>query len=382
MCPSFRATGDEKDSTRGRARVLQEMIARRPDHRRLALDGGPRGAGPVPGLQGLLSGTARSAWTWPPTRPNSCTTTTGAASGPPRTTPWAGCPRLPALAGARPAGQRADARRLGEVTPASPGSPGTAVAAVRVPSRTAPRVARTADGARRRGAVRGHLHQGVPPAVAGATARVLAAAGHVPEPRTGVCCGLTWMSTGQLSAGAQAVMRSHRRAALDGGPTARSSCRSRAARPRCARTCRNCWARRRPHGSRPGAQVPRRAHRLAPGLAACRRCRTGSCCRPTATSTRRCGRTPVPTCCADRGARRCARPPGAAAWRATSASRRALRRRMTVAELALAPALDGRPDAVVARRRVQLPHCRSGTSRHRRATPCTSRELLDPEGDP
>ena len=31
MCPSFRATGDEKDSTRGRSRVLQDMVRRRPD---------------------------------------------------------------------------------------------------------------------------------------------------------------------------------------------------------------------------------------------------------------------------------------------------------------------------------------------------------------
>ncbi len=26
MCPSYRATGDEKDSTRGRARCLQDMV--------------------------------------------------------------------------------------------------------------------------------------------------------------------------------------------------------------------------------------------------------------------------------------------------------------------------------------------------------------------
>jgi FAD/FMN-containing dehydrogenase/Fe-S oxidoreductase len=31
MCPSYRATGDEKDSTRGRARVLQEMVRTAPD---------------------------------------------------------------------------------------------------------------------------------------------------------------------------------------------------------------------------------------------------------------------------------------------------------------------------------------------------------------
>ncbi|MFP3701704.1 (Fe-S)-binding protein, partial [Burkholderia sp. SIMBA_013] len=26
MCPSYRATGDEKDSTRGRSRALQDMV--------------------------------------------------------------------------------------------------------------------------------------------------------------------------------------------------------------------------------------------------------------------------------------------------------------------------------------------------------------------
>ena len=52
MCPSFRATGDEKDSPRGRARVLQELA-------RGSLPGGWRSTAlrrvprPVPGLQGL-----------------------------------------------------------------------------------------------------------------------------------------------------------------------------------------------------------------------------------------------------------------------------------------------------------------------------------------
>ena len=52
MCPSYLATREEKDSTRGRARVLQDVVERP------ALPGGwrlrgARGAGPVPGLQGL-----------------------------------------------------------------------------------------------------------------------------------------------------------------------------------------------------------------------------------------------------------------------------------------------------------------------------------------
>ena len=54
MCPSYQATRDEKDSTRGRARMLQEMVNGSRGHRRLARPGGPRGAGPVPVLQGLL----------------------------------------------------------------------------------------------------------------------------------------------------------------------------------------------------------------------------------------------------------------------------------------------------------------------------------------
>ena len=54
MCPSYQATRDEKDSTRGRARVLQEMpTARLVTRHGLALARGPRGAGPVSVLQGL-----------------------------------------------------------------------------------------------------------------------------------------------------------------------------------------------------------------------------------------------------------------------------------------------------------------------------------------
>ena len=53
MCPSYLATRDEKDSTRGRARVLQEMIAPGGLGRRLALARGARGPRPLPVLQGL-----------------------------------------------------------------------------------------------------------------------------------------------------------------------------------------------------------------------------------------------------------------------------------------------------------------------------------------
>ena len=53
MCPSYLATRDEKDSTRGRARVLQE---RGNGHLRLATPERRRGAGPVPVLPGLRQG--------------------------------------------------------------------------------------------------------------------------------------------------------------------------------------------------------------------------------------------------------------------------------------------------------------------------------------
>ena len=126
MCPSFLATRDEKDSTRGRARVLQEMATARWSGR-LARAGGARRARPVPVLQGLLVATARPASTWPPTRPRCCTSATGGGCARRRTTRWAGCragpagrpaPRL-ANAVARRAGRRRGSRggRAGGIDP-------------------------------------------------------------------------------------------------------------------------------------------------------------------------------------------------------------------------------------------------------------------------
>ena len=56
MCPSYLATREEKDSTRGRARVLQEMVDGAAVTGWLAIPGGARGARPVPVVQGLLVG--------------------------------------------------------------------------------------------------------------------------------------------------------------------------------------------------------------------------------------------------------------------------------------------------------------------------------------
>ena len=53
MCPSYLATGEEKHSTRGRARLLHEMLRGEVDQRRLAERRGRGGARPLPRLQGL-----------------------------------------------------------------------------------------------------------------------------------------------------------------------------------------------------------------------------------------------------------------------------------------------------------------------------------------
>ena len=114
MCPSYRATGEEEHSTRGRARLLFEMLdghADSADHRRLALHRGQGRPRPVPGLQGLQVRLPGRASTWPPTRRSSSPTTTPAGCARPRTTPWAGCRCGRGVAALAPrAGQRAAAR--------------------------------------------------------------------------------------------------------------------------------------------------------------------------------------------------------------------------------------------------------------------------------
>ena len=56
MCPSYRATGEEQHSTRGRAHLLWEMLAGALRSRRLPERRRPRGARPLPQLQGLQIG--------------------------------------------------------------------------------------------------------------------------------------------------------------------------------------------------------------------------------------------------------------------------------------------------------------------------------------
>ena len=107
MCPSYQVTREEEHSTRGRARLLFEMLdghGDSPGHRRLAVDRGQETPSTCAWPARAARATARPTSTWPPTRRSSSPTTTqgrrGAARAP--TTPSAGCPRRPrGLAGSR-----------------------------------------------------------------------------------------------------------------------------------------------------------------------------------------------------------------------------------------------------------------------------------------
>ena len=211
MCPSYMVTREEEHSTRGRARLLFEMV--RGDGRSPTAGAPPRSATPSTCAwpARAASPTARSASTWPPTRPSSSPTTTGA-----------GCVRrahysmgwLPLLGAARrpharglvnavshvprlaPAAQAARRHRA-RARPAarSPPQPFT-----RLVARARPRSAAAAGAARAGAAVARHLHQRLPPRRRAGRGR---ACWRTPASRCGcptqpVCCGLTWISTGQL----------------------------------------------------------------------------------------------------------------------------------------------------------------------------------------
>ena len=185
------------------------MLAGRGGDRRLALDRGARRAGPVPVLQGLPVGLPGRTSTWRRTRRSSPPPlrAAGRGRGRCRTGRWAGCRcgrgsrRTRAAAGQR--GWRAGcrlAKRLGGIAPEReiPAfAEQTFTVVVRRPRR---------HGLRRRGtgrAVAGHLHQ--PPGARGRPGGGRGAGGGRvsrwccrPGP---VCCGLTWISTGQLRRG-------------------------------------------------------------------------------------------------------------------------------------------------------------------------------------
>ena len=90
MCPSYVATREEKDSTRGRARVLQEMVNGQLSTAGAAQRSTTPSTCACPARDAPR--TARRASTWRPGSPRCCTRPTGDACVRSRTTRWAGCP--------------------------------------------------------------------------------------------------------------------------------------------------------------------------------------------------------------------------------------------------------------------------------------------------
>ena len=206
MCPSYLATREEKDSTRGRARVLQDVVRGELPWSHPSVHDGD---GPVPVVQGVRI-------RLPDRHRHGHLQVRGAAPDLPAPAP----PPLPLHAGqaadvgatGRP---RADARQRRPDAPVR--RSGGAVARrrgpsplhARVPQRpfrrtfTARRSAPEARGAVRRLVLRRVLTRGRPRPRSGCCAR----AGYEPRlPSGSVCCGLTWITTGQLDS-AKAILR-------------------------------------------------------------------------------------------------------------------------------------------------------------------------------
>jgi len=210
MCPSFRATRDERDSTRGRARTLQEMLAGG------VVADGWRSAAVRDALDLCLAckgckrdcpvevdmATYKSEFLFQHYRHRVRPAAHYALGWLPL---WA---RLAALAPGlanRLAGGRlggAALRRLGGIAPRRP----------------LPRFAARSRRSWRRGGTAGEgrdvllwvdtFSEHFAPQVGQAAMEVLAAAGfrvHLPQPA--LCCGLTWLSTGQLGAARRRLRR-------------------------------------------------------------------------------------------------------------------------------------------------------------------------------
>lgn len=215
MCPSYRATHDEKDSTRGRARALEEMLRGDLDTMRLALRIRARGPRPVPGLQGLrlrLPGERRHgdlqvgvpAPPLPAAAPPDGALLDGLAAGVAAARPWpAPCRLLPGRIARSLAGL---GKRLGGVAPER-----DLPAPAKQPfTRWFRRHHRAPGGDRKQvllwpDTFTNHFT----PSAARAAVRVLEDAGYeVIVPQGQVCCGLTWMSTGQLAMARRVARRS------------------------------------------------------------------------------------------------------------------------------------------------------------------------------
>ena len=209
MCPSYLATRDEKDSTRGRARVLQDVVNGTP---RLRRPGGRRGARPVPVLQGLrprlpdrhrhgdlqVGGALAEV---PPQAPAALPLRARAAA--------ALGPDDPAEAGQRDAAQqdrRPGRQGRGRRRPAPRACRGSPARPLRAPGRHRCRERRTSGSGPTRSPT------GSPPTPAGPRSSCSSrwACGPRSSPSK-ACCGLTWITTGQLTAARRIVGRRSRR---------------------------------------------------------------------------------------------------------------------------------------------------------------------------
>ncbi len=246
MCPSYRATRDEKDSTRGRARVLQEMIRSAP-----SMQEGWRSDDVREALDLCLSCKACST---------DCPTGVDMAAlrseffhhyyeGRRRPMSHVSLGRLPewlALAGRldRLTGGRATSGANGLLTlGSSRGIPGAAArGALSLAMKTAGLTARRtlppiaagdawiaharAAGAARPGSGSGRslllvdtFTRAFRPHLAGSATAVLAGAGSTVEATSDVCCGLTYISTGRLDEARRRL--THAAETLDAGDDAR-----------------------------------------------------------------------------------------------------------------------------------------------------------------
>ncbi|MEU2542274.1 FAD-binding and (Fe-S)-binding domain-containing protein [Streptomyces iakyrus] len=217
MCPSYRATGEENDSTRGRARMLQEMV------RGEAIEDGWRSTEVKDALDLCLSCKACSS---------DCPVGVDMATYKaeflhqhykgrlrPRSHYSLGwLPRTSALAGyvARPVNALLRGP-LGKLLARA----GGVTTKRRIPAfasrRALRKTLRKAKAAEPAKAVLfvDSFTRAFRPEIAGAAGRVLADAGVPCTPQDGLCCGLTWVSTGQLNTARKIMARTV--AALDNG---------------------------------------------------------------------------------------------------------------------------------------------------------------------
>ena len=342
MCPSYLATG----TRRTRPAAAPGCCRRWPTARwcrRLGVAGGARVARPVPVLQGVLVATARPAWTWPQYKSEVLHRTYRGRLRPPSHYALGWLPRWARLAarGSR-AGQRgARASAAGRAGWRMRPAAWTRAASHPRVRRARPFRAGGAGRPRRRGAPRASRRCALDRLVLRQLRRRPSPAPRSPcwrppatrsGPADDACCGLTWISTGQLDgAREQLAHLLGVLGAVRGRTASRSSAWSRRARRCCARDlptcCRTTRARvavaaRDPHARR-AADAPHRSARRAgrrPDLAGVRRRRPAALPPP-----RRDGLA------AGRGAARAGRRAftrwaAAAAWPATSAWKGPLRR--------------------------------------------------------